>query len=153
MPHFFKSNKIVQIISDSIKSDVRIDGFSTIKTAETLLAWIHAILDRKNEPSAEIKKMLIHAFELLKKSVVSTDSIKVLNKRLQTEETPAAKAVSEAHSKVNQLRSSIKPAPSIFTNKAASELKPSSLIAQSLFKPRPDFESERRKKDNILRFR
>ena len=153
MPTFFKPNKIVTLLSDRDKTDQRSAGeFSNTKKTDDLLAWIHSILDRKNEPSAEIKRMLIQAFELLKKSALSTDSIERLTKRLKNEDTPAAKAVSEAHSKVN-LRSIVKPVPSIFSNKSSSELTPSSLMTQSLFKLRTTPKRTSLQKDNVLNFK
>ena len=153
MPAFFKPNKIITLLSERDKTDQSAAGeFSNTKKTNDLLAWIHAILDGKNEPSAEIKRMLIQAFELLKKSVLSTDSIERLTKRLKNEDTPAAKAVSEAHSKVN-LRSIVKPVPSIFSNKAATlEASPSLVTTQGLFRPRPG-RSTPNSPENLLRFK
>lgn len=105
--HFFKlgGNK-AQATEAAQSSQTQSDAshFGESKPVRDILAEIHRILNQKSEPSFEIKQWLINAFQFLKKSALSTSSIERLTKRLQEENTPAAKAIAEAHAKVNKLR-------------------------------------------------
>lgn len=135
MPRFFKKSTLENKLERLRQSEeggsttINASGFSESNLVRDLLGWIHSILDCKNEPSLEIKQLLQAAFATLKQSMLSSASIAKLTRRLQTENTPAAKAVAAAHGKINKL--------SFMFSETKSEKIHLDYSTQRLFKPTP----------------